>query len=83
MVPRLKQKFASEVAAKVKEQYKVVNPMALPRLDKIVLNVGMGRELEGTKLKAVAKDVGRDHALAGRLWTSNTPRNAHAGDVHL
>lgn len=56
MVPRLKQKFASEVAAKVKEQYKVVNPMALPRLDKIVLNVGMGRELEGTKLKAVAKE---------------------------
>lgn len=56
MVPRLKQKFTSEVAAKVKEQYEVVNPMALPRLDKIVLNVGMGRELEGTKLKAVAKE---------------------------
>jgi len=56
MVPRLKQKFTSEVAAKVKEQYEVVNPMALPRLDKIVLNVGMGRELEGTKLKAVPKE---------------------------
>lgn len=37
------------------EQFNIKNTMALPRLDKIILNVGMGRQLEGTKLNPKAR----------------------------
>src|SRR5262245_53091534 len=47
---RLKAKFDQEVRAKVAEKFGITNPMAQPRLQKIVLNVNMGRHLEGTKL---------------------------------
>ena len=45
------------VAEKVKADFGVKNPMALPRLDKIVLSVGLGRSLEGTKINATAKET--------------------------
>lgn len=56
MTPRLKQRFHGEVAAKIKQEFGIENPMALPRLDKIVLNVGLGKQLEGTKLNPKAKE---------------------------
>jgi len=56
MVPRLKEKYVGEVAKEVGQEHGVTNPMALPRLDKIVINVGLGNQLEGTKLNAKAKD---------------------------
>jgi len=56
MTPRMKTKYADEVTPKFKESFKVTNPMALPRLDKIVVQVGMGKSLEGTKLNAKHKD---------------------------
>jgi len=52
----MKTKYADEVTPKFKESFKVTNPMALPRLDKIVVQVGMGKSLEGTKLNAKHKD---------------------------
>lgn len=48
--PRLKVKYDSEVRAKVAEKFGIKNPMAMPKLEKIVLNVNMGRHLEGTKI---------------------------------
>jgi len=54
--PRLKQKYTDEVAAKVREKFGVANVMATPRIEKIVLSVGMGNQLEGTKLNANAKE---------------------------
>jgi large subunit ribosomal protein L5 len=51
MVPRMKQKFNDEVAPKLGEQFGVTNRHAWPKLEKIVLNVGVGRELDGTKVK--------------------------------
>jgi large subunit ribosomal protein L5 len=56
MRPRMKEKFDSEVIGKVSERFGVANRMAAPRLEKIVLNVGMGRDLEGTKLKPAVKE---------------------------
>ena len=55
MAPRMKEKFSGSVAEQVKEKFGITNPMALPRLDKVVLTVGMGHQLEGTKLNAQAK----------------------------
>ncbi len=56
MTPRMKTKFQGAVAQKVKAQFQIPNPMALPRLDKIVVNVGIGKQLEGSKLNPKAKE---------------------------
>jgi len=57
MIPRMKKKFQDEVAEKVKSQFGIQNRMALPRLQKIVLTVGLGKQLEGTKINAKAKET--------------------------
>ena len=51
----MKEKFDGPVADEVRNSFGATNPMALPRLDKIVLTVGMGSQLDGTKLNAQAK----------------------------
>lgn len=48
--PRLREAFRNEVRAKFAEKFGVKNPMAMPRLEKVVLNVNIGRHLEGTKV---------------------------------
>lgn len=54
--PRLKEKFNTVVCQKVAEDFGIKNPMALPKLEKIVLNIGLGKQLEGTKVNANAKE---------------------------
>ncbi len=56
MTPRLKEKFESAVTEKVDAQFGIKNKLARPKLDKIVINVGMGKELDGTKVRAHVKD---------------------------
>jgi len=54
--PRMKTRFQDEVTPKVAEKFGVKNRLALPRFEKVVLNCGMGKELDGTKLRANVKD---------------------------
>ncbi|MER3495612.1 MAG: 50S ribosomal protein L5 [Armatimonadota bacterium] len=42
VAPRLKKKYREEVAAKLQEQFGYKSPMQLPRLEKIVINMGTG-----------------------------------------
>lgn len=42
MMTRLKEKYVSEVAPKLKEEFGVANVMAVPAITKVVLSVGMG-----------------------------------------
>lgn len=55
--PRLRDKFRTEVSAKVGEQFKLKNPMSRPRIEKIVVNVNMGRHLENNKLPPNVKET--------------------------
>jgi large subunit ribosomal protein L5 len=48
--PRLKVLFEETIRSKVAEHFGLKNPMQQPRLEKIVLNVNMGRHLEGAKI---------------------------------
>lgn len=48
--PRLKAMYAETVTKKVGEEFGVTNPMAMPKLEKITINVNMGRHLDGTKI---------------------------------
>ncbi|MEE9212584.1 MAG: 50S ribosomal protein L5 [Phycisphaeraceae bacterium] len=51
----MKERYNGPVAKTVRQAYGITNPMALPRLEKVVLTVGLGNQLEGTKLNAKAK----------------------------
>lgn len=64
MTPRLKEQYNGPVAEKLKQEYGITNRLALPRLEKIVLSVGLGKQLEGTKINAKAREqVQQDLAL--------------------
>lgn len=52
----MRQRFTDDVCPKVAEQFGISNRLALPRLEKVIVNVGMGRELDGTKLRQQARD---------------------------
>ncbi len=54
--PRMKQRFTGPVAERVRKDFGITNPMALPRLEKVIVNVGLGKSLEGSKLNAKAKE---------------------------
>lgn len=47
---RLKILFDTQVRPKIAEKFGIKNPMAQPRLEKVVINVNMGRHIEGTKI---------------------------------
>ncbi len=49
MVPRLQEKYASEVLPALKEELKRENRMELPRLQKIVVNMGVGEATQDKK----------------------------------
>ena len=56
MTPRLKETFKTNVTEKVKSDFGITNPMAMPKIDKVVITVGLGKQLEGTKLNASARE---------------------------
>ncbi len=48
--PRLKERYRSEIAGKLREQYGYANPMQVPGLVKIVVNMGVGEAARDAKL---------------------------------
>jgi large subunit ribosomal protein L5 len=47
---RLKERYQSEVAPAIAKEFGIKNPMAVPRLDKIVVNMGMGEAIANSKV---------------------------------
>jgi len=45
MPPRLKERYQSDVAAALKEQFAYGNVMQIPRITKINVNIGLGEAL--------------------------------------
>jgi large subunit ribosomal protein L5 len=48
--PRLKTLFDEKIRAEIGAKFGLKNPMSQPRLDKIVLNVNMGKQADGGKI---------------------------------
>jgi len=48
-VPRMKQRYTAEIRAKLKDEFKYTNDMQIPRLDKIVINMGVGEATADSK----------------------------------
>ena len=63
--PRLKALYATTIKAAMKEEFGYKNDMMIPRLDKIVLNIGFGAEAvrDSKKAKVAQEDlkIGRAH----------------------
>lgn len=55
--PRLQTAYRENVLPKVMEEFKIKNPNALPRIAKVVVNVGVGKQLENQKLKPEIRDT--------------------------
>jgi large subunit ribosomal protein L5 len=47
--PRMKQRYTSEIRARLKDQFKYSNDMQIPRLEKIVINMGVGEATQDSK----------------------------------
>jgi len=50
IVPRLKEKYTKEIAPKMMEQFGFKNVLEVPRISKIVINVGLGEAAADKKL---------------------------------
>jgi len=58
--PRLKEKFRNEILPLLLERKDYFNPMAVPRLKKIVVNMGVGEAIKNIKIMDMATDeIGR------------------------
>jgi large subunit ribosomal protein L5 len=49
-VPRLKQRYREEVVARLQKEFGITNIMAVPRIEKISLNMGMGDAIQNIKI---------------------------------
>ena len=55
---RLKEKYQKEILPALTERYSYPNTMEVPRLEKIVLNIGVGEAIQNAKaLEAAEKDL--------------------------
>src|SRR4051812_29147277 len=50
MAARLKERFAKEIAPALQKELGATNPMAVPRIEKIVINMGVGEATQNAKV---------------------------------
>jgi large subunit ribosomal protein L5 len=55
MIPRLKEKYLAEVVPNMMKEFSYKNIMEVPRMEKIVLNVGLGEAIQNIKLLDAAQ----------------------------
>lgn len=75
--PRLKTQYRDQIRAKMKEQFAYTNEMQVPKLDKIVLNMGIGEAVaDSKKVKSAIADL---TAIAGQKPIETKARKSIAG----
>ena len=76
--PRLKAQFNDTIKAALKEEFGYSNEMMIPKLDKIVLNIGCGAEAvkDTKKAKAAQEDLSQ---IAGQMAVITKAKKSIAG----
>jgi len=75
--PRLKTVYRERIRAAMKEQFGYTNEMQIPKLDKIVLNMGIGEAVaDSKKAQTALKDL---EAIAGQKPVATKARKSIAG----
>ena len=75
--PRLKKKYREQIAPKMQEQFNYGNPMQMPKLDKVVINMGVGEAVsDSKKIKNALAELER---IAGQKPVATKARKSIAG----
>ena len=75
--PRLKTEYKSRIRGVLKEQFGYTNEMQIPKLDKIVLNMGIGESVaDSKKVNAAMADLAK---IAGQKPVPTKARTSIAG----
>jgi large subunit ribosomal protein L5 len=61
---RLRDKYKNEIAPAIAKEFDIKNPMAIPRIEKVVINMGLGEASGNSKILDVATDELR--SIAGQ-----------------
>jgi len=74
---RLNDRYVKEIAPRLRERFSITNPIATPRLRKIVVNMGVGEALENkNRIDMAVADVG---AITGQRPVVTKARKSIAG----
>ena len=74
--PRLRQRYQDEVVPKLMKEFSITNPMAVPRLEKISLNMGLGEA--SRNIKVLDDAILEMQALAGQKPTMTRAKKSIA-----
>ena len=75
--PRLKRKYREQIRAKLQEQFSYSNPMKVPKLEKVVINMGVGEAVnDSKKIKAALAELER---ISGQKPVATRARKSIAG----
>jgi len=76
-MPRLKRRYREEIAGALRQQLGLTNPMQVPTLEKIVVNVGLGESVSDSKaLEAAMRELA---IITGQRPKVNRARKSIAG----
>ena len=53
---RLKEKYRNEIAPALAKEFDIKNPMAIPRIEKVIINMGLGEASANSKILDVATE---------------------------
>jgi large subunit ribosomal protein L5 len=77
MAARLREKYENDVRPKLKDAFEIGNVHAIPRLEKIVVNMGVKGAVESkSKVESAARDLG---AITGQKPTIRNAKKSIAG----
>ena len=75
--PRLKKKYDEQIRSKLKEEFGYTNDMQIPKLDKVVINMGVGEAVaDSKKLKTALAEMEK---IAGQKPVATKARKSIAG----
>ncbi len=73
-IPRLKEIYTKEIVAKMREEFKYANPMQIPKLTKIVINMGIGQATTDAKLvEKAAADLTKIAGQKAKITRAKKP----------
>ena len=76
-IPRLRAQYDGDIRAKLKKEFSYKNDMQIPKLEKIVLNMGVGDAVQDTKrVKTAAAEL---ELIAGQKPVVTRAKNSIAG----
>ena len=75
--PRLLERYRQELAPQLRDEFSYANVMEIPKVDKVVINVGLGEAL--TNARAMDATMGDIAAITGQRPISRKARRSVAG----